>query len=70
MSCLDLRILSTFDSRLYNFDSWVLQRRGLKQVAMCQIPDPHLPGGKWEMGIWDLGVGVDLSRGVAVAGGS
>jgi hypothetical protein len=24
----------------------------------------------WQMGIWDLGVGVDLSRGVAVAGGS
>jgi hypothetical protein len=31
---------------------------------MCQIPDPHLPCGKWEMGFWDLGVGVDLNRGV------
>jgi hypothetical protein len=32
------------------------------------VPDPHLPCGKWGSGICDLGVGADLSRGVAVAG--
>jgi hypothetical protein len=38
--------------------------------ARSQIRICHVRNGKWEMGFWDLGVGVDLNRGVAVAGGS
>ena len=40
------------------------------QIPMSQIPICHVANGKWGSAICDLGVGVDLSRGVAVAGGS